>query len=558
MRKSMTWFIGLVITTIVPILAFIHFTRKQPDLTFILSDPFVTPSERAQSAPGWQQLEIRNVGSAEAKHVTVKIDAPLAQYELIPFLQADVHSHSETETSHEFRYESLPPSGILKILMRGKGIAASISQMTIVYSEGPARNALQQTSAWSYASIFLNLLPIVSFLWLIQSIATNSLESDAKYRPWKILERSEPYYVSSASWSELQDTAIDSLIDKSTFFAKRIENLPSYEIIDRPKPPPLTDERWAKLRAKSIVALPKQVQAMCESWLTPSEIASILSAGAPKSISQSDWTVVTEDISGVYATKFIEEAGWKIDVVTALKTELPERLSDRCKKLIKESLSRSYSRQIARSLLYSQSPAEELKEYSLDLLPKDDQLSLIDIANRASLLKLPDVTTSDGATKLLSEPRPSWISEIDFERLSKKAKTTIDESKLSAEARCKVTTLRDILAGFKFPKERPGAISIEDWELLRSLDENIRAAGEKNVADREELLRTKNDVGKLKETVSRQLELIDRILRNPAEIDRIEEYENPFSAGNIKNLRRVAELLQNVQQKAKKNEVSKN
>lgn len=47
----------------------------------------------------------------------------------------------------------------------------------------------------------------------------------------------------------------------------------------------------------------------------------------------------------------------------------------------------------------------------------------------------------------------------------------------------------------------------------------------------------------LKEKILRQLEIIDRVIKDPAEILKIEEYENAFSEGNLQNIRTLAQKL---------------
>ena len=55
---------------------------------------------------------------------------------------------------------------------------------------------------------------------------------------------------------------------------------------------------------------------------------------------------------------------------------------------------------------------------------------------------------------------------------------------------------------------------------------------------------SKQVLGKNRDLVIKQLDIINNILGNPDEVSRIEEYNNPFSKKNYENLNFIAELVE--------------
>lgn len=53
----------------------------------------------------------------------------------------------------------------------------------------------------------------------------------------------------------------------------------------------------------------------------------------------------------------------------------------------------------------------------------------------------------------------------------------------------------------------------------------------------------KVEIDNLKERITKQLELVDAVLRDPSVLDYIEDYCDIFSKGNFENLRKVAKSM---------------
>ncbi len=85
----------------------------------------------------------------------------------------------------------------------------------------------------------------------------------------------------------------------------------------------------------------------------------------------------------------------------------------------------------------------------------------------------------------------------------------------------------------------------EDEKLRSRLDKlaKVQATADKYYLESSNLISERAEVRTQKEKIERQLQFINDLLSDPSSIDRIEEYDNTFAAGNYENLREVARLL---------------
>jgi hypothetical protein len=74
-------------------------------------------------------------------------------------------------------------------------------------------------------------------------------------------------------------------------------------------------------------------------------------------------------------------------------------------------------------------------------------------------------------------------------------------------------------------------------------DTAIRVSREKNAQRATLNANEAEELQRLKATILGQLEIIERVFMDPASIDRVESYDNPFAAGNFDMLRRLAKRL---------------
>ena len=107
------------------------------------------------------------------------------------------------------------------------------------------------------------------------------------------------------------------------------------------------------------------------------------------------------------------------------------------------------------------------------------------------------------------------------------------------------TVLYDVLSARLLLKSIDDNIdkrSIPQWIQDRQLYKLEKYLQQKGQLE-ELLLQTeleKTEVDKLKERITKQLELVDSVLRDPNVLDYIEDYCDIFSKGNFQNLRKVA------------------
>ncbi|SRR6266567_3351318 len=81
---------------------------------------------------------------------------------------------------------------------------------------------------------------------------------------------------------------------------------------------------------------------------------------------------------------------------------------------------------------------------------------------------------------------------------------------------------------------------------VQELDSNIRKARQEIEEGTAKLRGQQEELRDLKEKILRQLDFVDRFLKDPLIVERIEDYDNLFAPGNYQNLKKLAERVAGV------------
>jgi hypothetical protein len=162
-------------------------------------------------------------------------------------------------------------------------------------------------------------------------------------------------------------------------------------------------------------------------------------------------------------------------------------------------------------------------------------------------LKVDDVSGLYRAEVFLETEKPKWIKSEDYKRIEEKAKAYISLDKKNkrtdylSDALKRIVTLRPL-------KEKPKFLDDVDWKSLLDLENKISKIAIETMDERKKLDCEKKENEKLSKKIIHQLKIIDNMLNSPQSINKIEEYDNPFSKGNFENIQRVAAYLTELQQ----------
>jgi len=89
-------------------------------------------------------------------------------------------------------------------------------------------------------------------------------------------------------------------------------------------------------------------------------------------------------------------------------------------------------------------------------------------------------------------------------------------------------------------KEQPDSLDGKEWGDIIELERKIATTSMKIEEDKSKLETDKQKTNELKNKVLKQLSIIDDILIDPGSINKIEDYDNPFSEGNFANLKKIS------------------
>jgi hypothetical protein len=143
--------------------------------------------------------------------------------------------------------------------------------------------------------------------------------------------------------------------------------------------------------------------------------------------------------------------------------------------------------------------------------------------------------------------KPEWIESEDYKRITEKANSYIDLEKDIRKNKDFLNAIERIVSLTPL-KEKPDSIDTTDWNHLLDLESKISTIAAETKDERIKLDCEKKENEKLKSKILLQLKIIDNVLSSPESINRVEEYDNPFSKGNFENIQRIAAYLTELQQ----------
>jgi len=157
------------------------------------------------------------------------------------------------------------------------------------------------------------------------------------------------------------------------------------------------------------------------------------------------------------------------------------------------------------------------------------------------ILKVDDYTNDAEITELLKYKKPKIISALNWEKyrsfllkLEKLRKQTVENKILQEQL--KLLVYREEL------NEKPDELSIEKWNKIKDIEKKIFIKSEIISKELSEIEQIRFTTIPLITKLEKQLKIINDVLTDPTAIDRIEDYENPFSIGNFENIKQIAKL----------------
>ncbi len=486
-----------ILITLIPLGIMYLVTKAKPELRYTLSanlpTSFLPDVNKTETI---QQLEIKNTGDILIKRILIKVNKKITDYSLKKYSELDSVKVSQ-EGNFEMIYPELPPSSSIKLVLKIIGEELTPENISIFHNDGKALEALTEKTGIQYIYYGLCLFYLFLIVTGFKNLKVGSLDTYAIYKPYyKILQREKPWYVSIKKWTDLRNDAIDNLFVYESSY--KIEESLSLKFLNQEKEKNLTEDEWRRILKKSKDWFIEKLSVIVAEEHT--DFSNLLELQRPKNIDSESWNKINKIISTSYISSKIRKLLGYVNIEGCqeiLKLNKPEFIRDEDWNRMKEIVDQLFISTVLDNLKYTFYSIKYLNEIDLDGV---------------------------------SEKRKNQFKKI-FETISN-----------SLRYQSLLKELKNVSKQYPLNKEKPPDIETEDWEELKIIESNIVSIKKETDKDLHEIMMAKADIIPLKEKVQKQLDIINNVLNNPTEINRIEDYNTTFSDGNFKNLKELVLL----------------
>ena len=477
--------------------------QERYDVRYTLSEKiplsFQTPQQQSI-----QQLEVRNLSAKPVEAVQVKLPPTITEHELVKYSQADTAKIFRTANEFELVYNLLPPGGTFRLVIKTTADGISKSQVQVRHSKGKADEALSEGSLfhsinfWSGVVVWLVYGCIVLF-WL-RSLGFDSWKSNAEYKSDKVLNASKPIYIPADKWKEIRQTAIEQfgrLSEHGQLSESEITGSRLYKYLDGEKPDSLSNDEWQLFcQAKTAQLLATIYRRINESWTKADEFLKILRIKRPLHFPADKWDEQRKKLQDEFCRRKLHDS-FNRNILENILEPKPDGIDSQHWAEYQEKLTAMRFKDLSTQMELQESPIDFLTRQNLAGLNSDDVQRLRTRAYKLQLAALPALHDERAAKQFLEDEKPTWMNSDDY------------------------TTLRTAAE-----------------QLLKVAEQE-----KNNSIEREKILKDSVELAELKTKVSNQLNILGKLFSDPAAIDRIEPYDNPFTTGNLELLKNVAKAL---------------
>jgi hypothetical protein len=532
-------FVGLILACFGYIL-----TNKSAELKYTLSEGIPTTFIDNNKKEIIQQLTILNTGNDVAKNILVRIDASIGDYAITKYSLSDESKVTKTDSSFEILYPLLPIEGKITYIFKTSISGINDNNLKITYDNGKAEKALGSNSL-NISNIISTILMIIYFILILREFLKfqiENLKSRSEYENYfDFLNKKKPFYIGLKNWNEIREKYIKNISIKNTW--KTIEEYDVYKILNQEMPNFITKEEWSLLTSKSIELLDEKIKEIIDkpSFATHE---SLLLIKKPKLFPEQKWQELEERINKNFVDKeyldFIRFNYNDTKLIERIKKGQPKGLShkywEEYNKIILDLL---YLRNLHSILKY-----KSLNNESIKFLSDEEQNILTTLLYKVKLNSLNIIDSFDSAKYFKKQEKFDWLKQEDYDRLSENANKYIELDKNEERNRIYYQLLKDITIHNFHLKTKPELIENTEWDKLKELEDSILNKLEIIKKDSIENNIQKRKNKKLKKKLSKQLEILNDFFDEPNSINRVEDYDNPFSIGNFERLKEFSKKLQ--------------
>lgn len=547
MKQVVTIISTLAIGLVVAYFAF-NLNKEYVDLRYTLSEKIPTRFIETSPAETVQQLVVKNNGNIPATKIQIKIDGFVKDHDILKNSVSDVVEEHNLNGHFEAIYPSLPPDAQFSYIFKTSGGGITENNLEIKHNKGKAKEALASDSQSIYSKLsnYFFLAPLIGYFILLvfqgRSMAINHIESKGTYTNYHdYLNKKKPIYVSQEKWDSIRRKYIEKKIKPKYLHTTNIEEEENYKILTQEKPTFLTEDEWELLKEKVSQSLEDQLSYSIKTSSSFSTLENHFRLKKPKHFPENKWHKIVKEINENYLT--LKKIFYLLtnDILKELELGIPSGMLPAFWDEYKKFLTARYYELVYSQILRDSNPLKYLKEINLSVLNKNEQESLEDISYKIQLLGIDEISSLHEAEKYLRKDKPEWIKEKDLEKLEKKAEAYVALEKLTRKNESLSNALNSIV-NFTPLKEQPDTLDSSEWNEVVELERKIATTTMKIEEDKSNLESEKQKTKELKDKVLKQLSIINDLLINPKSINKIEDYDNPFSEGNFANLKKISSL----------------
>lgn len=499
-------FVGIVILIIAGLFAKYKIFDEKIELKYALSEK-ITSDFNDKSEEAIQQLIIKNSGDVGINSILIKIHSSVSRFQIKKFRYNDSVSYSLTTNKLEITYPELPPNGYITVILKTINSGVNANEIEIFHSKGIAKEAFSSNESYRFLSPLVFLLIYTLIIGLsMRNFYTNLYKSRIYYSPYEgILEKKKPWFISNIKWNEIRKEAIEKLFEKG--YAPTIEKSKYYQILNSEKKVFLSDDEWNAVIKKAEDKFLITVSEKLYGSYYFGRYEEINNLKKPINIHHDSWNSILMQISnGICLHKMLNaiRLPHEDQLSELLRSEKPAIVSSDDWARLRAAVALLYSSLIINKWVYRYDRQEEyLKSIDLNVLAD----------NKTDIIKL-------------------------FEDITK-------GKNLESYYRILLRVIRNIIA-FDVNQKKPEQITDKDWNELIEIVQKIIETREKSNEEFEDALKIKTEALPLMEKVTKQLDIIDKLLKEPETINKIEAYNIPFEKGNWDNLKKISEYLSKI------------
>jgi len=525
--------------------------KEYVDLRYTLSEKIPTKLSGTSPAETVQQLVVKNNGNIPATKIQIKIEGFVEDRDILKNSASDVVEEHKSNGHFEAIYPSLPPDAQFLYIFKTSGEGITKNNLEIKHNKGKAIEALASDGQSLYSKIVNYIFSagiifyLIMLLFQARSIAIDYIESSGTYTNYyDYLNKKKPIYVSQEKWASIRRKYIKRKSYYKYLNTTNIEEEENYKILNQDKHKFLTEDEWELLKEEASQSLEVQLSYLIKTISSFIKLEKYFLLKKPRHFPENKWQEIVIEINKNFIIVQKLDQNFYLstkDILKELELGIPSGMLPAFWEEYKKFLTDRYYKLVYSEILKHSNPLKYLKEINLSVLNKNEQESLENISYKIQVLGIDEISSLYEANKFLEKDKPEWIKNKDIEELEKKAEAyialdkSIRKNKSLSNALSSVVNLTPL-------KEKPDTLDSSEWDKVVELERKIATTSIKIEEDKSNIKSEKQKINELKEKVLKQLSIIDNVLLNPESINKIEDYDNPFSEGNFVNLKKFSKL----------------